>query len=82
MPTKNYLKSVLRKAEEQVRALEGGLRHIGSEMAKLQKKHGQFEQMLKLRKQDVLKIKKQLEDIQKIQREEGGIDRWQSISPR
>jgi hypothetical protein len=82
MPSEGHLKSILRKAEQQVRALEGGLQHIGSEMVKLQKKHGQFEQMLKLRKQDVLKIKKQLEDIQKIQREEGGIDRWQSISPQ
>ena len=82
MPSEGHLKSILRKAEQQVRALEGGLQHIGSEMAKLQKKHGQFEQMLKLRKQDVLKIKKQLEGIQKIQREEGGIDRWQSISPQ
>jgi hypothetical protein len=82
MPTENYLKGVLRKAEEQVRALEGGLRHIGSEMTKLQKKHSQFEQMLKLRKEDVLKIKKELEEIQKTQIKEGGIDRWQNISPR
>jgi hypothetical protein len=82
VPTENYLKSVLRKAKEQVKALEGGLRHIGSEMTKLEKKHNQFEQMLKLRKQDILKLEKQLQDIQKTQIKEGGIDRWQSISPR
>ena len=64
MPTVRYLKSILKKVQEQVKALQGGLQHINSEQTKLEKKKTQFEYMLKLRKEDAEKIILQIQKIE------------------
>jgi peptidoglycan hydrolase CwlO-like protein len=82
MPTINYLKSVFKKLDEQVKALEGGLRHITSQQQKLEKKKMQFEHLLKIRKEELKKLVEQIEEIQKIQLKEAGTSRWQTLFPR
>ena len=64
MPTMGYLLMLLKRADEQVRALKGGLRQIGGQIEKLQKKHAQFEALLKFRTKDVEEIQQQIAKLE------------------
>ena len=64
MPTMGYLRMLLKRADEQVRALKGGLRHIGGQIEKLQKKQAQFEALFKFRTKDVEEIQQQIAKLE------------------
>jgi len=65
MPTLNHLKSLLKRVDEQVRTIEGGLRHIDSEQKKLDKKRLQFQGLLKIRKEESEKLTREIDKMNK-----------------
>jgi hypothetical protein len=64
------LKNLLKRVNEQVRALEGGLKHISSQQSELDEKKKQFEYYLNSEQEKLDKKKMQFEHMLQIRQKE------------